>query len=505
MAASRSFLIRIYLVALVLRIVPVILARGLGIGLDDMFQYDMLARSLASGNGYRWYAREDLQLLEPYVDFDFNSVQYDPVRGVRTSFRAPLYPAFLASIYLVSGSGFGRFLTARIAQAVLLGAPLAPLTYLTARRLLAVPTTDAPRTERASRWAAWVIAAYPMLLLFPLGLGTENLFFLLLLASVLSLLRTTDAALTFDFLLSGFLLGLTALTRSVILPFAGLAVLWVWLGPLSRRSPGAQRGIRLLSMGDLRGAALVAVALTFTILPWVIRNSLLYVRPTGIENSLGYNLYVGYHPLSTGTFTFGPSLDLVPILDDSVRDRIGIEKAIGFIRADPGRFWPLALSRLGHFFRLELRVLTYFYASDFFGHISALTLLLFAAVFGLPFALLSVSASFGAALLPPGRASSLLALLFIAYLLPHVFILSEERFHLALLPFFSTLAAHFWTSGWSAVLTRYRASSAGRLAVVVAALVVLCLVLNWTYQLGSESSKFAQLLGPAGNRLFLPY
>ncbi|HEY2981355.1 MAG TPA: hypothetical protein VGJ22_09265 [Anaerolineales bacterium] len=505
MPASKRFLVRVYLVTVILRLVPVILARGLGIGLDDMFQYDMLARSLASGNGYRWYARADLRLLEPYVDFDFTSIQYDPVRGVRTSFRAPLYPAFLASVYVVSGTGFGRFLAARIAQAVLLGAPLAPLTYLTARRLLAAGPADGARQERAARWAAWIIAAYPMLLLFPLGLGTENLFFLLLLASVLSLLRTSDEPSSFNFLLAGFLLGLTALTRSVVLPFAGLAILWVTLAPLSRKSADGPRGLRLLSMGDVRGAALVAAALTFTILPWVIRNSLMYGKLTGIENSLGYNLYVGYHPLSSGTFTFGPSLDLVPILDDSVRDRIGIEKAIGFIQADPGRFWPLALSRLGHFFRLELRVLTYFYASNFFGYIPSAYLLLLAAIFGLPFALLSISASFGAALLPAGRSSSLLGLLFIVYLLPHVFILSEERFHLALLPFLATLAAYFWTAGWSAVLTRYRASRAGRTAVVLSSLAVVFLLLNWTYQLVSEASKFAQLLGPAGNRLFLPY
>ncbi|HEX2995267.1 MAG TPA: hypothetical protein VHP14_10600 [Anaerolineales bacterium] len=44
----KSFAFRIFIVALVLRFSPVLLARGLGIGLDDMFQYDMLARSLAS-------------------------------------------------------------------------------------------------------------------------------------------------------------------------------------------------------------------------------------------------------------------------------------------------------------------------------------------------------------------------------------------------------------------------------------------------------------------------
>src|SRR5512138_2042094 len=133
---NKSFALRIYIIALILRLIPVILARGLGIGLDDMFQYDMLARSLASGNGFRWYAREDLNQLASFVNFDLSSVkEYDPVRGIPTSFRAPLYPTFLAIVYFFSGTGFARFFAARLTQAILLGAPLAPLTYWVAQRL----------------------------------------------------------------------------------------------------------------------------------------------------------------------------------------------------------------------------------------------------------------------------------------------------------------------------------------------------------------------------------
>src|SRR5512144_3025528 len=179
---NRSFAFRIFIVALILRLIPVILARGLGIGLDDMFQYDMLARSLVSGNGFRWYAQDDLNQLAAFVNFDLSSVQdYDPVRGVPTSFRAPLYPAFLAGVYFFSGTGFSRFFAARLAQAVLLGAPLAPLTYWVAQRLFPLASfTPASREERgksherSARIAAWVVASYPMLLVYPLGLGTEN-------------------------------------------------------------------------------------------------------------------------------------------------------------------------------------------------------------------------------------------------------------------------------------------------------------------------------------------
>ena len=97
---SKSFALRIFIVALILRLIPVLLARGLGIGLDDMFQYDMLGRSIAAGNGFRWYAQEDLKQLAAFVDFDLSSVEaYNPELGIHTSFRAPLYPTFLSIVY----------------------------------------------------------------------------------------------------------------------------------------------------------------------------------------------------------------------------------------------------------------------------------------------------------------------------------------------------------------------------------------------------------------------
>ncbi len=261
-------------------------------------------------------------------------------------------------------------------------------------------------SERVSKLAAWAVAVYPMLVIFPLALATENLFFLLVLASVAALFKlaqvspgSTPRALFLYSLLSGFLLGLAALTRSVILPFAGLAVLWIWLS-LKRR----------------REAIVTALALVITVAPWIVRNSLLSHRLTGIETSMGYNLYVGYHPQSTGTFIFGPSLDLLSILDDQARDAIGTQKAIEFIRQDPARFPYLAVRRLGYFFNLELRAFTYFYVNDYLGFIPLPILVLILLVLAVPFVILGLSAVFGAALFTNRPTVILLALL--TYWLP---------------------------------------------------------------------------------------
>src|SRR3990170_5616510 len=129
---SLPITVRLFLLALFLRLIQVLLAIHLPIGLDDMFQYDMFARSIVSGNGYRWYSQEDVELVQQYIDLDFIVEDYDP-RGVLTSFRAPGYPAFLAAVYTVSGLEW-RLFVARLAQAAL-GATLAPLGYLLARRL----------------------------------------------------------------------------------------------------------------------------------------------------------------------------------------------------------------------------------------------------------------------------------------------------------------------------------------------------------------------------------
>lgn len=485
----KSFPLRIFLVALVLRLIPVLLSRGLGIGLDDMFQYDMLARSLVSGNGYRWYAYEDLKMLEPYVQFELAGADYDPQRGVLTSFRPPLYPFFLAAIYLFSGVGAGRFFVVRIVQAVLV-ALLAPLTYYTARKVFGQSTNAEDRhSDSIPVLSAWAVAIYPMLVVFPLALATENLFTVLVLASFLMLLVTWEKPSARNFATSGILLGLAVLTRSVVLVFCGLVVVWLWFTLKEQR----------------RNIALMLLSMTFIILPWVVRNSLLNQRLSGIETSLGYQLYVGYHPESTGTFKFGISLDLIPILDDSVRDRIGTEKALEFIRQDPSRFVPLMLNRLGYFFGLERRALQYFYSNNIFGFIPLPVLLAISAVVLLPFVFLSISGVLGLVMTRWSPQLTLLTLLVIGYILPHLFIISEERFHLTLVPVIAILAARFWAGGLAEFSLLWRRSRTGKLLAAFAVFGVLLLLFNWGLELTRDWDKIAQLLGPTGNKTYFPY
>ena len=460
-----SFPLKIYFVALVLRLIPILLTMNLGIGLDDMFQYDMLARSLASGHGFRWYAQEDLKLLEPYVDFDLSTASgYDPQYGLYTSFRAPLYPSFLALVYSISGLGFTRFFAARIAQGILLGALLAPLAYLVSKQFFFLYSLNESLVEKISRLSAWIVACYPMLIVYPLVLGTENLFFILLLSSFYYLLITLKSPTGSNLLLSGILLALTVLTRSVAFPFAVFAILYLFYFHRTK-------------------ALTVLIAFVLVLAPWVVRNSLLHNKLTGIETSLGYNLYLGYHPEGNGSFIFGPSLDLRTIMDDAERDAVGTRKAIEFIRAEPKRFVPLVVNRLGFFFGLEKRGLMYFYSNNILGYIPTFLLLLISVVLLLPFVFVCIFAVLGFTAIKFSPQKNLLNLLFLGYILPQVLILSEDRFHLALIPFLAILAAMAFILLREHKYSQFMSPMTSAMAVML----ILLLTLNWGLELNRDA------------------
>jgi hypothetical protein len=491
----KTFSFRIFLVALLLRLVPVVAMRDMGIGLDDMFQYDMLARSIVAGNGFRWYAQEDLPIVLPYLQLDLTSTNYDP-RGVPTSFRPPLYPTFLAGIYLLAGTGVRRFFVARLVQTVL-GAVLAPLTYHLARRFF-------PERRKIAVVAAWVVACYPVLVLYPLALATENLFFVLMLASTLTILEAVESIRARKdigalagrqgvmktsgwFILAGLLLGLMALTRSVSLGLAGLVVVWVWAG---LRQP--------------KMALLVLGMVALVTLPWMVRNSILEKHLTGVESALGYDLYVGYYPSGSGTFEYPQSLDLMPMMNDGQRDLVGRQKAMEFIRADPGRFPYLIFRRAGYFFGLEWRALIYFYSNNFFGYFPPGLLISLGSLITLPFMILSASAVMGLAIIRWNRLTVLLALLIAGYITPHLLIIAEDRFHLAMVPFFAILAACCWTGGWADIKSRWQ-TTRGKVVICLAVLIMILLFANWGWEIWRDGVKLAQLLGLGGNQTYYSY
>lgn len=472
-ARPAGFLAIIYFASLVARLIPVLLTANLPIGLDDMFQYDMLARSLASGTGYRWYAEADLARLRPFLPAQLPA-DYDP-NGIPTSFRAPAYPAFLAIIYLIFGSGPQRFFFARLAQAFLT-ATIAPLGWWLA--------IQAGFSDRAARWSAGILAFYPLLVAYTLALATENLFIPLLTLALAFILRVVHRQRQRDALLAGLALGLAALTRSLISGLVPFVILYWWISAGSKRAA-------------IKHCLWFGIGFLIITVPWAARNSTLNQRPTWLETSLGYNLYLGYHPLSQGTFQVKISMDLIPIVDDARRDALGTQAALGFICADPGRVPYLMLHKLAFFWGLDRRALTYFYTSGFFGHWPPLLL----------GTVMTMDAGPLVALLPLGiigllcgkwdKSKVFFAIVLVVFTGFHTLILAEPRFHLPLLSILAVLAAHaLCDHAWIDSLIWKRGMAIG---------LIILAAFNWVIELARDWPLIQLLFGPDGQNLHLSY
>src|SRR5207248_2888262 len=140
----------------------------------------------------------------------------------------------------------------------------------------------------------------PLLTLYPIALVTENLFFPLTLVGMWLLLRASESGRWQDYFLTGLAFGLATLTRSIIIAFLPFAGLWLW----KRAANG------------LRGAIIILIVVAALTLPWAIRNSRLAGKPTFIETSLGYQLFIGYYPGNEGDFKANAAIIPLRIIND---------------------------------------------------------------------------------------------------------------------------------------------------------------------------------------------
>jgi hypothetical protein len=243
------------------------------------------------------------------------------------------------------------------------------------------------------------------------------------------------------------------------------------------------------------------MAVIVLVVPWTLRNSLLHGKPTFVENSLGYNLHMGFHPEGDGSFQYGISLELIPYLDDGLRNDLGTQAGLRFIQDDPGRAVQLAASKLGYFFSLERRALTYFYSNDFFGNIPSVPLIGLFLVFTLPFVAIATLGAAAIPFIPVNKERLLVYLLILAYLAPHLILIAEDRFHMALVPMIAVLAGYAWYNRDQLLA----AARANHVQLALAVVLVGLLWLNWGAELWRDADKLALLFGPNGNHAGFSY
>jgi 4-amino-4-deoxy-L-arabinose transferase-like glycosyltransferase len=194
-------------------------------------------------------------------------VAFSPLK-LRFIFHPPLYVYFIGVLSVVSGT----IDAVKYAQC-LLGATLVPVLALLGKRLSG---------ERTGLVAAAFAAFYPELIWFASHFWAEALFTVLLWWAMERLAAADETGDWRKAALAGVLFGLAVLTRETVLYFVPLAALWLaW-----RRPSGLRRASVLL------GTTLVVV------LPWTVRNYLVFGAFVPVSTAGALNLWQGNTPLS---------------------------------------------------------------------------------------------------------------------------------------------------------------------------------------------------------------
>lgn len=477
MRARHFFLL--WIIAFIPRLVFSIVFFQQSIALDDMYQYDMLARSMLAGKGYRWYSAEDVEPLKPYYKqfLDLDKITF-PEEGLKTAHRGPGYPAFLTGIYALVPKQT-RFGWTRIIQAVLT-AGLAPLTAL-----IALYSGFKKQTAILSGIA---ISLYPILLFYPLALASENLFILTLSAGFACLLMYKKKDSWTALIFSSLFLAASILTRSVVFPFIIFSAAWLVFGP------GKQ---------FFKSAVFLSIILILC-LPWAVRNSRLMGQPTFLETSLGYNLFISYHPEGDGGFISDIAIRPLKFIDDQSREEYTKEKALQFIRRHPVDASVRIFRKGAFFFGLEDREMIYFYGNGFFGAVPQPWRWMAYLWLVLPWVITLTFSPLGFLTHRDWNAFTLSLGLILTYTIPHLLIIAEPRFHLALLPVLLPYAARGWRNR-GAIRSFFSSSKVTnkQRTLLILSWATLLLFVVWNISLHWET--LIQIMGPNGHDLHLTY
>ncbi|MBC8262801.1 MAG: hypothetical protein H8E47_01570 [Anaerolineales bacterium] len=292
----------------------------------DETSYSQLAARLASGHGY---------------SFDRPWYPFTPAE-TPTAHWSFLYTAFIAGIYTVFGV---HPLAARLVGAVLGGVLLPLMVYWLGRRMF-------PGQERLALLAAGCSAFYAYFILYAAQLLTETFYIVVLLWSLEqsmaleSKLRSksskgTDPA---PGLTLGLSLGMAALLRQSILPW--VVVLFAWLLWVGYRQSQLRQALMALSISGL--------TLALCLVPFTIRNYLVYDDFLLLNSNAGYAMYSAQHPLHGTDFQAFAAAPLPPDLDRQLNeaqlDRELLRRGLQFVIRDPGRYLLLSFSRVKDYF-----------------------------------------------------------------------------------------------------------------------------------------------------------
>lgn len=250
----------------------------------DLAGYDAAAQRLVTNGTYAYplilYSSPAVAGYWKMLDFgSFKAPTIDReglqlfMTAKRNAHVLPGYPAFLAAIYLVAGTGAKRLLAVAIVQAL-----LSALTVFVVYRI-------ASRVGEKTALAAAVFSAlYIPSVLIVSSLLTETVYALLLCLLVLAALRMAERKSLLSAVLVGIVFGASLWVRPTALPCV-LALFGVLA--LTFRGQALQRFLLLALAALVIGAAVLS--------PWWVRNAALYGRWVPFATYASHPFLMGYY------------------------------------------------------------------------------------------------------------------------------------------------------------------------------------------------------------------
>jgi 4-amino-4-deoxy-L-arabinose transferase-like glycosyltransferase len=365
-------------------------------------------------------------------------VGFSPLR-LRFVFHPPLYLYFVGAFSTL----FGTLAAVKCAQCVA-GALLVPALGLLGRGTFG---------ERTALGAAGIAAFYPELVWFASHFWAETVFTVLLWWAMERLLAADGKGGAKAALVSGLLWGLAILTRETVLYFLPLAAFWLaW-----RRGGGARR------------AAMLLAASALVVLPWTLRNWLVFDAFVPVSTSGALNLWQGNTRLSRQQVyeEYWAVRGRIEKYEHARRRAIEaiLERQplwiVEKLRDEMPAFWAAHGQPVVHLER------------GAYGTVARPLALLAVAVVLLPYLALLVLFVAGLAALPQGRAPVLLLAFLLFYVLLHVAAHGYPRYRLPALPVLFLVAAQGWVCRPSGTRGECPRRSATRLLAAAAAALVL--------------------------------
>lgn len=386
-----------------------------------------------------------------------------------TSLRPPLYPAIVSISY--SLFGVGNYLPIRLLQAGL-GLALSVVVYLLARSMFS------PQT---GLWAAGFCCFYPTLLCFESLLLTEIAFALLATSACLMLQYYWKSESLVYLAMFGFLLGFSALTRSILWlfpPFVFLFLIFACTGSFQKR---------------LTAALIPCLAFGLVITPWTIRNSRLHQTFVTIDVMGGRNLMMGNYE-HTPLFR---AWDAISITGDKAwfrilaneypefakstqgqKDKIAMRRGLKFIAAHPALTAQRTLIKFCNVWQLD-RTIPAGLSRGYWGNMPKPIVVLLSAIIVGSYALAATLGVLGLAMTRPTDIRMhwflLILLGFVCTL--HSIVFGHSRYLLPFLPLILIYAAAAWVNLRGIWQQRYT------LRFVFATSLVAILITSWAWEI----------------------